>query len=66
MSMFTADPRVVSKFRDNTDSITKNANFTMPFKICCKCKHNTLEPKKIKGTGTSRHNEAKYLCPSCQ
>jgi transposase-like protein len=65
-SFFTADPRAVNSFREKTDGITKNANFTKPFKICHKCKCNTLEPKKVKGTGTSRHNAARYLCPTCQ
>ena len=65
-TFFSADPRVVGMFRDNTASIIKNPNFTKPYKICSKCKCNTLEPKKVKGTGTSRHNVARYLCPSCQ
>jgi len=59
------DPNETERFRRSTERVTKQDGITQPYRRCAKCGNRVVGLKKVKGTGTSRHNPARWECVTC-
>jgi hypothetical protein len=59
------DAQHLEEYRRATGWVTKQPGIMFPNRICCACDSRTTKTFKVKGTGTSRHNPAKYKCEKC-
>lgn len=65
-SFFQADPRGVAAYRASTDRGMSSSGIRMK-RFCSKCKAKIDQTgaRKVRGTGTSRHNPQQWICQGC-
>lgn len=67
MSYYHARPCDIEAYRASTNRGVSSAGVTL-VRVCHKCQAKGYPEgyKLVKGSGSSRHNPRRYICPECQ